>query len=87
MLYCLFAAWGAEQTVAKYLQEHAELSPVTDQITMWDRSSLPAEKDITYPVENQPVPEIVVRIHEEGKRERKKTSKKRQRRQSISPGM
>ncbi len=68
----------------EYLRLHAELSPLTDeneQQTVWDRSSLP-NRDLTYPVENHPVPEG--EAHLMGGRKRPKL-RSRERRQ-ISSG-
>lgn len=78
---------GTKLSIQDYLRQHADLSPLAEdslQQTQWDRTLIPASRDLTYPVENHPVPEIRVQLFGEKKKQRKRP-KTRERRQ-IDPG-
>ena len=78
------SAAGDRLNVEEYLDQHPELLTPTDaneQQTLWDRS-LFANRDITYPVENQPIPEV--RVDFSGKQKHGKRLKSREKRQVNS---
>lgn len=82
------AAVCTKQSAGDYLRQHAELSlEDNQQLTAWDRSLVPAKRNLTYPVEGHPVPEVKVDLRG-GKKKQGKRTRVRERRQSfISAGI
>ncbi len=85
LLFSAVPAQSAKVSIEDYLRRHGELLPLSDDETLWDRSSVPTDRDLTYPVENHPVPEVRVRFLEKKHLVDKKKSRSRERRQ-IPPG-
>ena len=77
-------------SIGDYLKQHPEYLLANEendqqQQTLWDRS-LYANRDLSYPVENQPVPLMKLHLERERKERRRPKSRGRERRQ-IAPGM
>jgi hypothetical protein len=77
---------SSKLSVEEYLRQHPELTPhakvLTDELqqqTLWDRSSI-AGRDLLYPIENHPVPDVKMQLS--GQRKRLRTRERRQ----IDPG-